>query len=95
EATNGKEAMEQIRRTAFDLAIMDIIMPEQDGIETIRTLKTEQPGLKVIVISGAFSGSDLAIYLRTGELLGATASLQKPVSAPAVLETVRRVLGVQ
>ena len=92
EAANGKEAMAQIRRVTFDLAIIDLVMPEQDGLETLRDLKREFPALRTIAISGSFGGCELDTHLRIAELLGARASLRKPLSVQILLETVRRVL---
>lgn len=61
----------------FDMVITDIMMPEQDGLETIRQLRAERPDLKVIAISGSdsFGGLD---YLPAAELFGAVATLRKP-----------------
>jgi CheY-like chemotaxis protein len=92
EAANGKEAMAQIRRMTFDLAIIDLVMPEQDGLETLRILKREFPVLRTIVISGFFAGSELDRHFRMAELLGARACLAKPLSVQIVLETVRMIL---
>jgi CheY-like chemotaxis protein len=93
EAGNGKEAVALVRRTEFDLLILDLVMPEQEGLETIRELKTEYPSLKIIGISGAFVGAYPDTMLRMATLLGASAALSKPFSADTVLETVQRVLN--
>jgi len=93
EAANGKEATAQIRQVTFDLAIIDLVMPEQDGLETLRALKRELPAFRTIAISGAFAGPELHAHLRMAELLGARASLPKPLSIQLVLETVSKVLG--
>ena len=50
-AENGAGLRRQ-RENAFDLAITDILMPEQDGIETVRALKAEFPKLPIIAVSG-------------------------------------------
>jgi len=92
EASNGKEAEELIRRTKFDLAIIDLVMPEREGLETIQSLTKEHPGLRIIAMSG-FPGGHLGAMLQIAQRLGAKASLPKPSSAETVLETVQRVLG--
>ena len=67
-------------------------MREQDGLETLRILKREFPALRTIVISGFFAGPELTKHFRMAELLGARASLAKPLSVQIVLDTVRMVL---
>jgi two-component system cell cycle sensor histidine kinase/response regulator CckA len=90
EAGNGKQAMEQLARSAgVDLVIMDIVMPEQEGLETLQMLHRDRPTLKVIVISGAFGGG----YLDVAEKLGAKATLRKPIEKDQLLQTVREVLN--
>lgn len=55
EAANGREALERIKTSAFDLMLLDIEMPEMTGIELLRVLRTEGllAGLPVVVISSA------------------------------------------
>jgi CheY-like chemotaxis protein len=89
EASNGKEAKALIFRTKFDVVIIDLAMPEGEGLETIQALRKEHPDLRMIAISGS-----IPAVLRIAERLGAIASLSKPFSAETVLETVQRVLGI-
>jgi DNA-binding NarL/FixJ family response regulator len=63
-------------------------MPEQEGIETIRTLRKEVPGIGIIAISGAFNGQ----FLKTARMLGANVALGKPVDAGLLLASVAEVL---
>ena len=88
EAANGKEAVAQLRLSAVDVMILDLVMPEQEGLETLRKLRDEHSRLKVIAVSGQFP--DL---LRAAELLGAVASLSKPVEADKLLDLLRNALG--
>ena len=88
-AANGAEALDLIRKHDLDLVITDLVMPETEGLETIRTVRDEQPGLKVIAISGAFEGK----FLQAAAMLGACATLPKPVGRDQLLITIRRVLG--
>lgn len=55
EAGNGREALERIREGGYDLMLLDMEMPEMNGIELLRVMRTEQlfAGLPVIVISSA------------------------------------------
>jgi DNA-binding NarL/FixJ family response regulator len=61
--------------------ILDLLMPEQDGIETLRILKHEFPAIRTVVISGTFQG----ILLRVAKKLGAHAVLPKPFSISDLL----------
>ena len=89
ESADGRDALEKLRQSKVDLLISDIVMPERDGLEVLRSLRKDFAGLKVIVMSGAFDGR----FLRTAEMLGAHATLQKPLKMNLVLETVREVLA--
>lgn len=89
ESPNGRDALNQLRNTRVDLLISDIVMPEADGLEILQSLRNNFAGLKVIAMSGAFDGR----FLRAAELLGAHATLLKPLSLSLVKETVARVLA--
>jgi PAS domain S-box-containing protein len=89
-ATNGAEALQIVRERHLDLVITDLVMPESEGIETIRAIRSEQPNLKVIATSGAFEGQ----FLRAAGLLGARATLLKPIGRDQLLSTVRRILSI-
>jgi two-component system invasion response regulator UvrY len=51
EASSGQEALDMARTRAFDVAIIDISMPGRGGLEVLKNLKTEQPSLKLMVLS--------------------------------------------
>ena len=91
EAEDGKQALEEARKGRVDLVITDIVMPEQEGIETIQALRKEIPGIGIIAISGAFGGQ----FLKTARMLGADASLGKPVSTELLLAKVAEVLKLR
>ncbi len=84
-AKDGGEALEQARKRHFDLVLMDLVMPEREGIETIDTLRKEQPDLKIVAVSGAFGGK----FLKVAHALGAHATLMKPVPPEQLLALVR------
>jgi CheY-like chemotaxis protein len=88
ESADGRDALEQLRHCKIDLLISDIVMPERDGLEILRSIRRDFADLKIIVMSGAFEGR----FLRTAEMLGAHATLQKPLRLNLVLETVQEVL---
>src|SRR4051794_14987319 len=49
---DGKSALQSVRDEAFDVALVDIVMPEMDGLETLRHLRNEPDPPQVIVITG-------------------------------------------
>jgi two-component system cell cycle sensor histidine kinase/response regulator CckA len=88
EAADGKRALEEARAGHLDLAIMDLVMPGLEGIETIQALRKEAPGIAIIAMSGAFGGQ----FLEVARRLGAQAVLKKPLSADLLLTKVAEVL---
>ncbi len=51
EASNGEEAVEQALKVRPDVVLMDIRMPESDGIEALEAIRKEAPGMKVVMLS--------------------------------------------
>lgn len=88
EAIDGMEAVRQVRDGGVDLLLTDLVMPEQEGIETIRALRASNSAIGIIAISGAFDGQ----FLKTARRLGADATLLKPVTAKQLLASVAAVL---
>jgi len=91
EAANGKEALKAALAGRVDLVITDLVMPEQEGLETIRALRKEIAGIGIIAISGAFGGR----FLETARMLGAQAVLSKPFSGELLLAKVAEVLKLR
>ncbi len=90
EATDGVEGLEVARAQSIDAVITDIMMPNKEGIETIRELRRDVPNLPILVISGN-AGS--ALYLQMATLLGAHSALAKPFRSAELLAAVARLLG--
>ena len=88
EAANGMQALKAVRAGQVDLVITDLVMPERDGVETIRALRQDAAGIGIIAISGAFG----AQFLEMARTLGAEAALSKPLSADLLLAKVAEVL---
>lgn len=91
QAGDGLQGVEIARVAAIDLVITDIIMPVQEGVETIMTLRREKPKLPIIAMSGGVSNSPL--YLDIAGRIGAKRVLAKPFTPAQLLETVDHVLA--
>jgi DNA-binding NtrC family response regulator len=92
EASNGKEGMALFRAEPTALIITDILMPEQEGLQTIRELRHEFPEAKIIAISGGGPGGTMN-FLKAAKLLGAQRTLWKPFDLDELRQTVREVLN--
>ena len=92
EAPDGKKGMQLFQLDRPDLVITDIIMPEQEGIETIIALKNTSPDAPIIAISGGgrIGNEDL---LRMATRLGADAILHKPFGEAELVNVVKAKLA--
>jgi CheY-like chemotaxis protein len=89
EARDGKEALQQYRLAPATWSCMDILMPNQDGLETIVALRLEFPDVKVIVNTGGSDMIGTLNFLDVAKLLGAHSTIQKPFEMKALLDTVQ------
>lgn len=89
EAANGKEAIEQYEKLQPDLVLLDITMPEMDGIEALKKIKASYPDALIIMCS-AMAQQAMVIECIQG---GAKDFIVKPFQADRVLESVKKVLG--
>ena len=88
EASNGLEGVNVFKEHQADLVITDIIMPEQEGIETIAQLRKDYPTLKIIAMSGGGLIKP-ANYLNIARKLFAQRTFQKPFNHKYFLNAVR------
>ncbi|MEK7870384.1 MAG: response regulator [Nitrospirota bacterium] len=86
EASNGKQGLERYRTNPADLVIMDILMPDQDGLESIMTLRREFPASRVIAITGGSDMIGILNFLDVAKMLGARRTLQKPFDMQTLLD---------
>lgn len=91
-AVNGEEGMELFNKYHADLIITDIVMPEKEGLETIRELKKKHPELKVIAISGG-GRVDSKEYLDSARLFGASRIFKKPFKQKEIIGAVEELLS--
>jgi DNA-binding response OmpR family regulator len=90
-AADGREGLCIFRQDPPELVISDIIMPDMDGIEVIRTFKRENPMVNIISISGGGRVSAVD-YLDLAKKLGVHYTFEKPVDREALLRAVRNLL---
>ena len=89
-AMDGVDALKYIRSQCIDLVMTDMLMPEMDGSELLRTMQTDGSHVPVIAMSGVDDSKD---RLRSAERLGARITLIKPFSGPQLLNAVRHTLA--
>jgi PAS domain S-box-containing protein len=92
EAADGGKAIKLYESHPADVVIMDLIMPEKEGLETILEFKRLNFEAKIIAISGGGGGHGAKAYLKVATAFGAQRVLLKPFSNQEILETVRQVL---
>jgi len=91
-AANGILGLQLLRKQSFDLIFCDLFMPEMDGIETMRRIRSEFPGTKVIAVSGGGFDGKMNL-LNIAKALGAVAVLAKPFAISAAVAAVEKALG--
>ena len=85
EAANGLEAVERCRELSPDVVLMDLLMPEMDGVAAIKAIHAERPGMAIIALS-SFGEERL---VRSALEAGALSYLLKNVSAESLAEAIR------
>jgi NarL family two-component system response regulator LiaR len=83
---SGVEAIRQSAELAPDVALVDLIMPEMDGVETTRQLKHASPRTQIIVLTSYHQDEHIFPAIRAGAL----SYLLKDVSPPDLIEAVRK-----
>lgn len=66
EADCGAEAIEKVRKTSFDLVLMDVCMPEISGVEALDEIKTTNPEIPVIMMTAYSSNATTVEALKKG-----------------------------
>ena len=89
EAENGLKAIEKYKEVNPDLVLMDITMPEMDGIQALKEIKKVDSGAKVIMCSAMGQQAMVIEAIQSG----AKDFIVKPFQAERVLEAVKKVIG--
>lgn len=89
EAENGAKAMEKYNELKPDLVLMDITMPEVDGIQALKNIKASDPNAKIIMCSAMGQQAMVIEAIQSG----AKDFIVKPFQAERVLEAVKKVVG--
>jgi DNA-binding response OmpR family regulator len=94
-ALDGQEGLEQFKAGTFDLVVCDIVMPNREGIETIRELRRLNQNIAIVAISGDLSPVQTANVdvLDLAEMMGADVSLKKPFPLSALAAGIERALA--
>lgn len=89
EAVNGRDALEKYSEARSDLVLMDIMMPEMNGLAALRAIRDHDPQARVVIVSAMTDRPVIDEALRRG----AMAFVSKPFQPTRVRETVRTCLS--
>jgi len=91
EATDGNEGLLAFENGGIELVITDIMMPEKEGLETIRELRRSDGEVKIVAISGGHRTGNLN-YLGMAAVFGANGTLAKPFRREDLLAKIDAVM---
>lgn len=84
-AASGKEALKKVEEGSYDAIILDLQMPEMDGIETLKRLQSKNPDLQIILLTG-YATLEKGIE---AVKLGAMDFLEKPADIHKLMEIIK------
>lgn len=87
EASDGQKGLDQFAVHRPDIVITDLLMPEKEGIETIRELRRLAPAVRIVAMSGGGTDNN-SIFLGMAKALGADAVLAKPFRVDELLRVI-------
>jgi DNA-binding NtrC family response regulator len=88
EAGDGREGVQYSQAASIDVIILDMLLPEQNGLEVIRELREVDPAVPIIAISG-YGHIGPVDFFRVAETCGAQRTFQKPFPLQELLQAVR------
>jgi DNA-binding NtrC family response regulator len=89
EATNGQECLEYLKQDPVDLVLLDIKMPKISGLDILKQIKSINPDIKVIMVTGYKSVETATKSIQTG----AIDYIVKPFNSKEILEKVEKLLS--
>jgi len=89
EASNGREAIEMYRRYSPDLVLMDLLMPEMEGVEAVEKIMEIDKDAKIVIVSSLGYSEIVDRALAAG----AKQFVTKPVDSARAADTIRAVLA--
>ncbi|MFP5109401.1 response regulator [Neobacillus sp. C211] len=89
EAANGKEAVEQAKLLKPDIILMDLLMPEMDGIQATKIIKQAQPDIKIMMLT-SFSDQDHVIPALEA---GASGFQLKDIQPDELVTSIKKIIG--
>lgn len=92
-AEDGAIAIAALADTPADLVVLDMIMPNKEGIETLREIKTRWPAIRVVMISAGTPTMTAQALLNMARALGADAVIEKPLFEASFIRVIGQVLG--
>ena len=87
EASNGQEAVEAARKLNPDIIVMDLMMPEMDGVEATRRIKAERPDSRILILTTFGTSADVARAMAAG----ASGAIMKDAETDDQLAAIRAV----
>ncbi|MDI6719531.1 MAG: response regulator [Methanomicrobiales archaeon] len=89
EAEDGEDAVTKYKELKPELVTMDVVMPRMNGIEALKTIRSLDPGARVVMCTAVGQEQMVKLAIKSG----AKGYIVKPFQAPKVLEEVRAVLA--
>jgi CheY-like chemotaxis protein len=91
-ALDGEAGERAFDASPFDAVVCDMLMPRQEGLETIRYMRTAKPNVAVVAISGGLAQESKLDILRMAREIGAHVTLQKPFKPSQLTAAVTQAL---
>ena len=88
EADNGRTGMALFSKEKPDIVITDILMPDQEGLQTITEMRKISPHVAIIAMSGGGSTKNLS-FLQLAKQLGANYTISKPIKPETLMAAIK------